>query len=100
MERVLFSVNVRTAIPVAQAAGVIMAEAHRAGAAVVEYSPNEVKLAVCGDGSADKAQVEAMVRRLLKLPTRLKPVDAADALAIALTHVAGSAFRARVARAR
>jgi crossover junction endodeoxyribonuclease RuvC len=100
VERVLFSANARTAIPVAQAAGVIMAEAFRVGAAVVEYSPNEVKLAVCGDGSADKAQVEAMVRRLLRVPGPLRPVDAADALAIALTHVAGSRFRTRVSSAR
>ena len=99
VERVLFSVNVRTAIGVAQAAGVVMTEAVDAGARVEEYSPNEVKLAVAGDGAADKAQVEAMVRRLLRIESPIRPVDAADAAAIALCHVARSPMRERIRRA-
>ncbi|MFV0317777.1 MAG: crossover junction endodeoxyribonuclease RuvC [Microthrixaceae bacterium] len=88
IERVLFQVNVRTAIGVAQAAGVVMAEAATRGMAVSEYSPNEVKDAVAGDGAADKEQVQTMVRLLLDLPAPPRPADAADAAAIALAHVA------------
>lgn len=100
VERVLFSVNVRTAIGVAQAAGVVMTEAVGARAEVAEYSPNEIKLAVAGDGSADKDQIEAMVQRLLRIERPIRPVDAADAAAIALCHLAHAPLRARVAAAR
>ena len=96
IERILFSVNVRTAIGVAQAAGVVMTEAVDAGATVTEYSPNEIKQAVAGDGAADKHQVEAMVQRLLRIDRPIRPVDAADAAAIALCHVAHAPLRARV----
>jgi crossover junction endodeoxyribonuclease RuvC len=99
IERVLFSVNVRTAIGVAQAAGVVMTEAVDAGALVAEYSPNEIKQAVTGDGAADKRQVETMVQRLLRIERPIRPVDAADAAAVALCHVAHSPLRARVRRA-
>ena len=99
IERVLFQVNVRTAIPVAQAAGVVMVEAVSAGCEVVEYSPNQVKQAVSGMGGADKHQVERMVQTLLGLKTRLRPVDAADAVAIALCHLAHAPWRSRVADA-
>jgi crossover junction endodeoxyribonuclease RuvC len=99
IERILFSVNVRTAIGVAQAAGVVMTEAVDAGAAVTEYSPNEIKQAVTGDGAADKQQVESMVQRLLRIEHPIRPVDAADAAAVALCHVAHVPMRARTARA-
>ncbi len=100
VERILFSVNVRTAIGVAQAAGVVMTEAVDAGARVTEYSPNEIKQAVTGDGSADKTQVESMVRRLLGITAPIRPVDAADAAAIALCHVAHRPMRERIRVAR
>lgn len=100
VERILFSVNVRTAIGVAQSAGVVMTEAVDVGARVSEYSPNEIKLAVTGDGSADKGQVEAMVQRLLRIDKPIRPVDAADAAAIALCHLAHAPMRARIAAAR
>lgn len=99
IERILFSVNVNTAIGVAQAAGVVMAAAFRNGATVTEYSPNEIKQAVTGDGAADKAQVEYMVRRMLGIETPIRPVDAADAAAIALCHLARAPMRGRVAAA-
>ncbi len=92
VERVLFQVNARTAISVGQASGLALAAAARNGIPVVQYSPNEVKLAVAGDGSAGKAEVGAMVARLLKLAEVPKPADAADALALALCH----AWRERV----
>ena len=88
IERVLFQVNVRTAMGVGQAAGVVMAEAASAGCTVVEYSPNEVKQAVVGWGSATKQQVERMVQTLLGVDQPLRPVDAADAVALALCHLA------------
>lgn len=99
IERILFSVNVRTAIGVAQAAGVVMVEAVTAGADVTEYSPNEIKQAVTGDGAADKTQIETMVQRLLQIDRPIRPVDAADAAAIALCHVARAPMRARIAAA-
>lgn len=88
VERVLFQVNVRTAIGVAQAAGLFLAEASARGLPVAEYSPNQVKQAVTGMGDADKEQVQEMVQRLLCLPAPPRPADVADAAAVALTHVA------------
>jgi len=88
VERVLFQVNVRTAMATGQAAGVVMAAAATAGCPVTCYSPNEVKSAVAGWGGADKDQVERMVQGLLGLDQPLRPVDAADAVAVALCHLA------------
>lgn len=99
IERVLFQVNVRTAIPVAQAAGIAMAEAVAAGCEVVEYSPNQVKQAVAGVGGASKDQMERMVQTLLGISQPLRPVDAADAVALALCHIAHAPMRGAVARA-
>jgi crossover junction endodeoxyribonuclease RuvC len=96
IERVLFQANARTAIPVAQAAGVAMVEAVAAGCQVVEYSPNRVKQAVTGDGGAGKDQVERMVQALLGIARPLRPVDAADAVAVALCHLAHAPLRERV----
>ncbi|MCB1030379.1 MAG: crossover junction endodeoxyribonuclease RuvC [Acidimicrobiales bacterium] len=100
VERIFFQNNVRTAMSVGQASGLAMAEAVAAGCEVVQYSPNEVKLAVTGDGSADKAQVQEMVRRLLGLSAVPKPADAADAAAIALCHLAHAPVRARINKAQ
>jgi crossover junction endodeoxyribonuclease RuvC len=99
IERVFFQHNVRTAMSVGQASGLAMAEAVAIGAEVVEYSPNEVKLAVAGDGRASKAEVQAMVQHLLGLATPPKPADAADACALALCHLAHAGLRRRVAAA-
>jgi len=86
VERVLFQVNTRTAMSVGQASGLALALAGRAGVPVVHYSPNEVKLAVAGDGAAGKYEVQQMVTRLLQLADVPEPPDAADALALALCH--------------
>lgn len=99
IERVLFQVNVRTAIATAQAAGIAMAEAIAVGAVVVEYSPNQVKQAVAGVGGASKDQMERMVQTLLGIAQPLRPVDAADAVALALCHLAHAPMRGAVARA-
>jgi crossover junction endodeoxyribonuclease RuvC len=99
VERVLFQVNARTAIPVAQAAGVAMVEAVAAGCEVVEYSPNQVKQAVAGFGAAGKDQIERMVQALLGIAIPLRPVDAADAVALALCHLAHAPLRSRLTEA-
>ena len=88
IERVLFQHNAATAISVGQAIGIVMTESVSAGCEVVEYSPNEVKQAVAGHGGADKEEMEKMVRILLEIKTPLQPVDAADALALALCYLA------------
>jgi crossover junction endodeoxyribonuclease RuvC len=95
VERVLFQTNARTAMSVGQASGVALLCAAEAGLEVVEYSSNEVKLAVAGYGAATKRQVQEMVASLFSLREIPKPPDAADALALALCHHA----HARVATA-
>jgi crossover junction endodeoxyribonuclease RuvC len=90
VERVLFQTNARTAMAVGQASGIALLSACEAGLPVVEYSSNEVKLAVAGYGGATKDQVQTMVTRLLALREIPRPPDAADALALALCHLAAS----------
>jgi len=87
VEKLFFSRNVTTAIAVGQARGVIMLALQKAGIDPFEYAPNEVKQAVAGYGGADKRQVQEMVRALLQLDAIPKPDDAADALAVAITHL-------------
>jgi crossover junction endodeoxyribonuclease RuvC len=87
VERVLFQANARTAMSVGQASGLALVIAARAGVPLALYSPNEVKLAVTGDGRADKTAVQTMVARLLNLRDVPKPPDAADALALACCHL-------------
>jgi crossover junction endodeoxyribonuclease RuvC len=94
VERVLFQVNARTAMSVGQASGLALAAAARAGCPVAQYSPNEVKLAVAGYGSATKEQVQRMVQVLLKLDAPPRPADRADALALAVCHLSGAGLRA------
>jgi crossover junction endodeoxyribonuclease RuvC len=93
VERVLFQANTRTAMSVGQASGLALAVAGRARVPVFHYSPNEVKLAVTGDGRADKAQVQAMVTRVLALATTPRPTDAADALALGVCHLGSAGLR-------
>ena len=88
IERVFFQVNVQTAMGVAQASGLAMAEGAAAGAEVVEYTPNQIKEAVGGWGAAPKEQMQRMVQTLLGLPSLPSPADAADAAAVALCHLA------------
>jgi crossover junction endodeoxyribonuclease RuvC len=90
VERVLFSGNVRTAMPTGQAAGVALLVAAEHGLPVVAYSPNEVKQTVTGDGRADKQAVARLVAAQLGLREVPRPVDVTDALAVAITHLAHS----------
>ena len=96
VERLFFQVNARTAMAVGQASGLVLAAAARAGAQVAQYTPNEVKQAVAGYGAAPKEQVQRMVQALLGLDELPRPADAADALALALCHIATAPLRARI----
>ncbi|GAA0809565.1 crossover junction endodeoxyribonuclease RuvC [Spirilliplanes yamanashiensis] len=99
VERVFSQHNTQTVIGTAQASGVAVLAGARAGLGVTTYTPSEVKAAVTGSGTAGKAQVTAMVTRLLKLDAPPKPADAADALALAICHVWRGGTRARIAAA-
>lgn len=88
VERLFFGKNITTAEFVWQARGVVMLLAAQQELEVLEPKPNQIKLAVCGSGTADKVQIQRMVQRLLGLETIPRPDDAADALAIALTGLA------------
>src|SRR5688572_13958093 len=97
VERVLFQVNERTAMAVGQASGLALVAAAEAGVPVFQYSPNEVKQAVAGYGSAGKEQVQRMVQSLLGLVDRPHPPDVADALGLAITHLAAAPLLAKLA---
>lgn len=87
VEKLFFQRNVKTALSVGQARGVVILTMAEVGLSISEYSPIEVKQAVTGYGGADKSQVQQMVRALLGLNEIPQPDDAADALAIAICHV-------------
>jgi len=87
VERVFSQHNVRTVMGTAQVSGVALLVAARRGLSVALHTPSEVKAAVTGAGRADKAQVTAMVTRVLRLPEPPRPADAADALALAICHL-------------
>jgi crossover junction endodeoxyribonuclease RuvC len=99
IERVFSQSNVRTVMGTAQAAGVVALAAARRGIPVAWHTPSEVKAAVSGNGNADKAQVTAMVTRLLRLDAAPRPADAADALALAICHLWRSPMQSRLAAA-
>lgn len=84
IEKLFFATNRKTAMAVSEMRGVILASVHRHAIPVHEFTPLQVKQAVCGYGKADKAQVQHMVRMILNIKEPIRPDDAADALAIAL----------------
>ena len=86
VEELFFFKNANTAIPVAQARGVIMLAAAQAGVPVVSYTPMQVKKTVTGTGKAEKIEVQEAIRDLLGLESIPRPDDAADALSLAMTH--------------
>ena len=87
VEKLFFRRNVSTAISVGQARGVILLAMAQVGMPAAEYTPMEVKQAVSGYGGADKKQVQVMVQAILQMEELPRPDDAADAIAIAITHL-------------
>src|SRR3954454_13422609 len=96
IERVFARSDSSTIMGTAQASGLAMVCAARRGVPVALHTPSEVKAAVSGSGRAGKAQVGAMVTRILRLDTLPKPADAADALALAITHIWRGGAQARI----
>ena len=86
IEKLYFNTNTTTAIDVAQARGVILLAARKAGIDIFEYTPLQVKQSITGYGRAEKHQVMEMVKNLLQLKSVPKPDDTADALALAICH--------------
>lgn len=87
VEKLFFQKNVKTALAVGEARGVVLLAIAQAGMTVAEYTPMEIKQAVVGYGGAEKMQVQQMVKALLGLAQIPKPDDAADALAVAICHL-------------
>jgi crossover junction endodeoxyribonuclease RuvC len=99
VERVFSQHNVRTVMGTGQAAGVALLIAAKAGIPVMMHTPSEVKASVTGSGRANKAQVALMVQKILKLETIPKPVDATDALALAICHIWRGGGNTKIAQA-
>lgn len=93
VEKLFFQRNVRTAMSVGQARGVILLALAEAGLSVTEYAPNEIKQAITGYGGADKRQMQTMIQLMLALPEVPHPDDAADALAVAVCHLHSARMR-------
>jgi crossover junction endodeoxyribonuclease RuvC len=100
VERVFSQHNVRTAMGTAQVSGVVALIAARRGLPVAFHTPSEVKAAVTGSGRAGKEQVTTMITRLLALPAKPRPADAADALALAVCHLWRAPMTQRLAHAQ
>lgn len=99
VERVFARSDSSTIMGTAQASGIALVAAARRGLPVHMHTPSEVKAAVSGSGRANKQQVGAMVARILRLDAPPKPADAADALALAITHVWRGGAQARIDQA-
>jgi crossover junction endodeoxyribonuclease RuvC len=99
VETIFFSKNANSAAKLGHARGVILLRLARAGMPIHEYSPALVKRSVAGKGAADKKQVAMVMTAILRLPTPPRS-DAADALAVALTHLHAANFQAMVAAAK
>lgn len=96
IEQLFFNQNIKTAMAVGQAQGVILLAAGKNNLHHVWYTPGEVKQAVCGYGAASKSQVQAMVQKVLNLQEIPRPDDAADALALAICHAAVANFNSHL----
>jgi crossover junction endodeoxyribonuclease RuvC len=99
VEQLFFNSNVKTAMAVGQASGVVLCSAAEAGVEVSTYTPTDVKLSVVGYGAASKQQVGAMVASLLGLAAPPRPADAADACALAICHLNRSGLTDAIRRA-
>lgn len=96
VEEAFYAVNVKSALKLGHARGALLVAAARAGVEIFEYSPLEIKSALVGYGRAEKQQVQEMVRILLGMNKAPEPLDASDALAIAICHVNIATTRARI----
>lgn len=96
IEELFFNTNVKTAITVAHARGVIVLAAAKSGIPTFEYTPLQIKQALTGYGRADKPQMQNMVKIMLNLNAVPKPDDVADALAVAICHAHSARFNSIV----
>lgn len=96
IESIYFGKNAETAFLVGQARGAVVAAAGRRRLAVTSYTPQQIKLAVCGSGAAGKQQVQRMISALLNLPGPLPPDHAADALAVGVCHINAAPLQAAI----
>ncbi len=93
VEDTFYGKNIKTALLLGQARGVLLLTGEQSGLQCSEYSPRKIKQAVTGNGAATKEQVQFMVKSILKLPQLPEPIDASDALAIALCHINQSKWK-------
>jgi crossover junction endodeoxyribonuclease RuvC len=100
VERLYFNKNAKTAMAVAEARGIALLCGARARVEIAEYTPQEVKMAVTGNGGADKRAVQQMLVHVLKLESRIKDDNVADAVAVAVTHAHRARFASIVAMAK
>jgi crossover junction endodeoxyribonuclease RuvC len=100
VESLFHAKNARSALALGHVRGVVLLAIAEAGVPAFEYAPMEIKKALVGYGRAEKEQVQMMVARLLKLIHPPRPLDAADALAVALCHAAVGSFQRTLERAR
>ena len=100
VERLYFNKNVKTAMAVAEARGIALLCGARARVEIAEYTPQQVKMAVTGNGGADKKAVQQMLVHVLKLESRIKDDNVADAVAVAVTHAHRARFDLLVASAK
>ena len=98
VEDTFYAVNVKSALKLGQARGAVLVAAARAGVEIFEYSPLEIKSALVGYGRAEKQQVQEMVRVLLGMKDAPEPLDASDALAVAICHINIESTRARLSK--
>jgi crossover junction endodeoxyribonuclease RuvC len=98
VEDTFYAVNVKSALKLGQARGAVLVAAARAGVEIFEYSALEIKSALVGYGRAEKQQVQEMVRLLLGMKDAPEPLDASDALAVAICHINIASTRARLSK--
>jgi crossover junction endodeoxyribonuclease RuvC len=96
IEEIFFSKNIKTAMSVAHARGVLMQRLASNGYEINEYKPQQIKESVCGYGKAEKKQVQKMVQMILKMDQLPRPDDAADALATAICHAGNAALKNQI----
>ena len=96
IEDMFFSTNVKSALKLGQTKGIAILSAVNEGKLVAEYSPLEVKQSVVGYGRAEKTQVQDMVTSLLRLKEKPEPLDASDALAVAICHIHTATANSRI----